>query len=258
MATFLFDKIIFGPIKSRRLGISLGINLLPTDLKFCTFDCIYCECGWTFKDQFNKIKLHSKEEIHTALENELKKMNSENKALDNITFAGNGEPTTHPDFSIIIDETIASRNKYFPKAKISVLSNATQLHKNNIVETLKKVDQNILKLDTVDNDLFNLINRPQGNLTVEKVIHNLKKFEGNLIIQTMFLRGEIDGIHFDNSKMEYVKEWIKVLVEINPKNVMIYPIDRDTPAKNLEKISKDELTLIADLVKNAGINVQVY
>lgn len=258
MATFLFDKIIFGPVKSRRLGLSLGINLLPNDLKFCTFDCIYCECGWTFADQLKKAKLHPADEVKKALESQLQNMKSEGQIPDNITFAGNGEPTTHPEFPMIIEDTIKLRDTYFPNAKISVLSNATQIHKQKIVDALNRIDQNILKLDAVFDDLFNLINRPQPNFTASKVIENLKKFDGNLIIQTMFIRGEYQGVKFDNTKAEHITAWIEKLIEINPKKVMIYPIERDTPTNKLEKISKQELETIATQVRSAGLNVDVF
>ncbi len=256
MATFLFDKIIFGPVKSRRLGVSLGINLLPNDSKYCTYDCVYCECGWTYKN--HKAKLHPRDEVYKALDLMLQQMKAENNPPDNITFAGNGEPTVHPDFAGIINDTILLRDKHFPKAKISVLSNATQVHKDSVMQALIKVDQNILKLDTANDNLLRIINRPTGKLDTRTIVERLKKFEGNLSIQTMFIRGEFKGESFDNTTAEEVDKWLDLILEIKPKNVMIYPIERDTPTSGLVKISKKELEIIADKVRAKNIEILVY
>ena len=256
MATFLFDKIIFGPVKSRRLGVSLGINLLPNDSKYCTYDCVYCECGWTYKN--HKAKLHAREEVSKALDLMLHKMLKEGNPPDNITFAGNGEPTVHPDFAGIIDDTIALRNKHFPEAQISVLSNATQVHKEAVMEALKKVDQNILKLDAANDRLLRIINRPTGKLDTRTIVERLKKFDGDLTIQTMFIRGSYEGEDFDNTTPVEVAAWLKLIKEINPKNVMIYPIERDTPTTGLYKIAKEELEAIGKQVRALGIETFVY
>jgi len=256
MATFLFDKIIFGPVKSRRLGVSLGINLLPNDSKYCTYDCVYCECGWTFKN--HKVKLHTQAEVYKALDIMLQQMLEDNNPPDNITFAGNGEPTVHPNFSAIIDDTIELRDKYFPNAQISVLSNATQVHKEEVMQALKKVDQNILKLDTANDRLLGIINRPTGKLDTRTIVDRLKKFEGDLSIQTMFIRGTYNGEDFDNTTPNEVAAWLKLLQEIKPKNVMIYPIERDTPTSGLIKIPKEELDIIGEQVRNIGIETFVY
>ena len=256
MATFLFDKIIFGPVKSRRLGVSLGINLLPNDSKYCTYDCVYCECGWTYKN--HKAKLHPRKEVYKALDKMLQQMLTDGNPPDNITFAGNGEPTVHPDFAGIIDDTIALRNKYFPKAQISVLSNATQVHKDSVMQALKKVDQNILKLDTANDRLLHIINRPTGKLDTRTIVERLKKFDGDLTIQTMFIRGSYKGEHFDNTTPQEVANWLELIKEIKPKNVMIYPIERDTPTSGMVKIPKKELDLIGEQVRALGIETFVY
>jgi wyosine [tRNA(Phe)-imidazoG37] synthetase (radical SAM superfamily) len=257
MGTFLFEEIIFGPIKSRRLGVSLGVNLLPEDYKYCTYDCLYCECGWTL-DNKTKLKLHSREEIAEALDSKLAEMKADNQAPDNITFAGNGEPTVHPDFASIIDDTIALRDKYFPDAKISVLSNATQIHKKSIVEALNKVDQNILKLDSAIDNTYQLINRPKAKINVSTLVERMKVFNGNLSIQTLFVRGNYKGEHFDNTTDNEVNKWLELLKIINPKNVMIYPIDRDTPHSDLEKIDALTLDKIGEKVKDLGFEVHIY
>ncbi|RLD66865.1 MAG: radical SAM protein [Bacteroidetes bacterium] len=256
MSTFLFDKIIFGPVRSRRLGVSLGINLLPNDSKYCTYDCVYCECGWTYKN--HKAKLHPRKEVYNALDNMLQKMLADGNPPDNITFAGNGEPTVHPDFEGIIEDTILLRDKYFPKAMISVLSNATQVHKASVMRALNKVDQNILKLDTANDDLFQVINRPTGKIDTRTIVERLKIFNGNLTIQTMFIRGSYQGQEFDNTTFEEVEKWIELLREIKPKNVMIYPIERGTPTSDLLKIPLKELEAIAERVRAIGLEVLVY
>lgn len=257
MTTFLFDKIIFGPVNSRRLGVSLGINLLPLDVKYCNFDCIYCECGWSDKHKYKGITFYKKDEIIEALDKKLSEYKNNNKIIDVITFAGNGEPTLHPEFSEIIDETIATKNKYFPNLKISVLSNATMLHKDKIFEALKKVDMNILKLDSAIQKTADIINQPQFEYSIEKIIERLASFSGNVYIQTMFLKSNNPDFPIDNTSPKEIEAWVEALKIIKPKNLMIYSLDRETPANNLGKISKDELEKIADKARKLGINVSV-
>jgi len=258
MTGFLFDQLIFGPVYSRRLGISLGINLLPVNNKFCNFNCIYCECGWTEKNNGIKIVLPKRENFKTLLEDKLQELQGTVNEPDAITFAGNGEPTTHPEFAGIIDDTIEARNKYAPKAAISILSNASMLHKPSVKLALKKVDKNMQKLDSAIESTFQIINQASGGLSIDKIIDGLISFEGKLIIQTLFLRGEYNGNIVDNTTDEEVEAWIKVLQRVNPEYVMIYPIDRGTPAKGLEKISHEELEKIAERVEKAGIRAKVY
>lgn len=256
MATKLYESIIFGPIKSRRLGISLGINLLALNKKICSFDCIYCECGLTEVGVHGKFA--NKEEVYKSLEEILEGMNKENKELDVITFAGNGEPTLHPDFSEIIDFTIQMRNKYFPKAKISVLSNATTLEKESVVNALMKVDNNILKVDSGINETAVLIDQPTSSkFHIKNIVKGLLKFNGNFIMQTMFLRGNLNGIQIDNTTEIEVDGWLEIVKETNPKQIMIYSIDRDTPIESLEKVSKEDLTSIAKRAEELGFNVLV-
>lgn len=257
MGTFLFNEIIFGPVKSRRLGISLGINLLPTDYKFCTFNCVYCECGWTLKAD-KKINLPTQEEVKTELERVLKEHVKNNKEINSITFAGNGEPTIHPKFSEVIDDTIELRNKWMPDAKISVLSNASQLKKPQITNALKKIDRNILKLDAGTEETYRKINQSQKHIKFEKIVDYLKSFDGDIIIQTLFLRGKHEGQYFDNTTEQEVSRWLKLLQEIKPQSVMLYPIERDTPIDNIEKIDKEKLSQIAKRVEELGISTEVY
>lgn len=256
MATFLFDRIVFGPIKSRRLGSSLGINLLPNESKLCNFNCIYCECGWNSKEA--KKSFHPRDEVKQHLKEKLDELKKFHNLPDVITFAGNGEPTMHPEFAGIIDDTIELRNAVSPKTKIAVLSNATLISRPNVFEALKKVDQNILKLDSAFEATVNLINNPQGSYSTQKLVDKLKEFEGKLIIQTMFLKGTYNGLVVDNTTEVEVSAWLELLLQIKPNELMIYTIARDTPAKDLEKVEVDELNAIAARAKQLlGIPVQV-
>lgn len=257
MSTILFDEIVFGPIHSRRLGISLGINLLPTNGKRCSFDCIYCECGYN-KDFKTNAPLPSQAAVKEALEKKLTELKNQQVTPDVITFAGNGEPTIHPRFAEIIDDTIALRNKFCPSAKISVLSNAAHIGKKKIFEALLKVDNNILKLDAGKLETIELMDRPlPKEYTLERQIALLKQFEGNFILQTMFLRGRHAGKVIDNSTEEEVSAWLEAVKEIGPKEVMVYSIDRETPEKQLEKITLEELQKIGQQVEALGIKVSI-
>ena len=252
----LFDQIIFGPIHSRRLGLSLGVNLLPIDAKICSFDCIYCECG--FNTTMQDASIPTRAQVKESLETKLKEMLFEGQIPDVITFAGNGEPTLHTDFEGIIDDTIILRDKYCQTAKVSVLSNSTRIHKPTIFNALNKVDNNILKFDTAIDRTLQLIDRPTGKqINVAWFIDHLKKFEGRLIIQTMFLRGEFNDEKFDNTTEIELEAWIKALEVIRPKQVMIYTIDRETPAQQLEKISAEQLNSIANKARGRGFDVSV-
>ena len=252
----LFDQIIFGPVKSRRLGVSLGVNLLPVDAKICSFDCIYCECG--FNTTMKESPLPTREQVYVTLEAKLQQMVAANELPDVITFAGDGEPTLHRHFEEVIDDTIALRDRYCPSAKVSVLSNSTRVHKPKIFKALLKVDNNILKLDSAFDNTVQRLDCPVGKtFTIKWQIEQLKKFEGNLIIQTMFLRGELaDGI-IDNTTDEEIEAWLEALKDINPKQVMIYTIDRETPTKGLQKISPEALEQIAIKTRAAGFDVSV-
>lgn len=252
MATIIFPSPIFGPIKSRRLGISLGVNLLPADGKICTFDCIYCECGFN-SERRPKRRIPQRHEVADALEIKLAEMKADGALPDVITFAGNGEPTVHPQFNEIIDDTIALRDRYCPDAKVSVLTNATMLSKPTVFEALLKVDNNILKLDTVDTAYIQRVDRPNGRYDVREIIGYMKKFRGKAVIQTMFLKGEVDGVDVNNTGEEYVAPWIEAVKEIAPREVMIYTIDRETPQKGLLKATPDELDRIVKRLADAGI-----
>lgn len=258
MGTFLFNQTIFGPVISRRLGVSLGINLLPNDTKLCSFDCIYCECGWNPEKGKNPVHLPGRTEVSSLLRQKLIEMRAANILPDVITFAGNGEPTMHPEFDLIIDDTLLLRAELSPKSKIAVLSNSTMLHKPRVVAALKRIDDNILKLDSGIPETILLLNKPVGKFDLNILVSHLKKFEGALSIQTMFLKGIYAGVSFDNTTANEVDQWISLLKEIRPKMVMIYSIARDTPAENLTGISLKKLKEIARRVElETDILVQV-
>ncbi|MBQ7350058.1 MAG: radical SAM protein [Bacteroides sp.] len=256
MSTVIYPSPIFGPVHSRRLGVSLGINLLPADGKFCTFDCIYCECGFN-ADYRPHQKLPTREEVRNALEARLQDMKQNGPKPDVLTFAGNGEPTAHPHFADIMKDTLALRDQYFPEAKVSVLSNSTFIHKPEVFDALNKVDNNILKLDTIDAAYINKIDRPTGHYDVQQVIECMKAFKGNLIVQTMFMKGTFEGENVDNTTDDYVLPWLEVVKEIAPRQVMIYTIDRETPAPDLLKATHEELDRIGEMVRQAGIPCSV-
>jgi len=255
--TFLFDKIIFGPVKSRRLGVSLGINLLPTNVKVCSFDCIYCECGRNPKKYEEKAVLPSRIEVQRKLKEKLTEMASENLLPDVITFAGNGEPTLHPEFAGIIDDTLELRDQLSPGARIAVLSNATMIHKNVVFQALLKVEDNIQKLDSAFEETIKLLDCPIKNFSLQKTVEQLTEFQGKVIIQTLFLRGTYQGQKVDNTTEKEILAWIELLKKIKPSQVMIYTIARDTPIDTLQKVSAKDLNSIAIQVENAGFKVQV-
>lgn len=249
----LFDSIVYGPIHSRRLGVSLGVNLMPTDAKLCSFDCVYCECGW------NRPVLHpllpTREQVREALSSQLSMLKT---PLDVITFSGNGEPTMHPDFLGIIQDTCALRNQYSPSAKVSVLSNSTQLGRKDVQEALRLCDNRILKLDSAMDATMHLIDQPVNKqLTVDQVVAWLRVFDGDFTLQTCFLRGEYKGKIIDNTTPEELEAWYKVIDQLCPKQVMIYVIDRATPLKTLEKIPAETMYSIAQVVREKGIDIVV-
>ena len=226
---------------------------MPADGKFCSFDCIYCECGYN-KDHRPKQKLPTREEVKAALESKLIDMKANGPFPDVLTFAGNGEPTAHPHFAGIIDDTIELRNKYFPQAKVSVLSNSTFIHKPDVFDALMKVDNNILKLDTVNIDYINIVDKPVGNYDLNRIIDCMRAFNGQLIIQTMFLKGTTDeGVDVDNTHDDYVLPWLETVKQIAPRQVMIYTIDRETPDTHLKKATHEELDRILHLLEESGI-----
>ena len=247
-----FDEIVFGPIYSRRLGSSLGVNILPTKGKLCNFDCVYCECGWN-KDGRSDNRFPTLVEVETALEEKISKAAYEGVPVDSITFSGNGEPTMHPDFPEIVDTTLRLRDKYFPEAKVSVLSNAVLVGRKPIAEALKKVDNPILKIDASSDLLIQKINKPVGTYHLAEIVEALKGFEGNFILQTMFLKSP----EFDTATPEALMEWANIVRELRPREIMVYTIDRQTPDKYLEKYSVEEMTAFVQPLLDEGFKIQI-
>lgn len=255
--TSLHPGPIFGPIHSRRLGVSLGINLLPTDGKVCTFDCIYCECGLN-SERVPHSRFPSREEVAAALELRLQDMQKNGPKPDVITFSGNGEPTLHPQFDEVVDDVIRLRDRYFPKAKISVLSNSTRIFQPKVFNALLRVDNNILKLDTVNLPFIKAVDRPVDTYYDAKLlVSQMARFKGHCIIQTMFLQGEADGKDISNTSDLFVLPWIEALKTISPQSVMIYTIDRETPISTLAKAPHEQLDSIAEKVRKAGFECSV-
>ena len=252
MSTIIYPSPIFGPVHSRRLGISLGINLLPADGKVCSFDCIYCECGFN-EDRRPTLPMPTRQEVALKLEAKLQEMTAQGQLPDVLTFAGNGEPTCHPHFAEIIDDVIQLRNQYCPGAKVSVLSNSTMIHRPQVHDALMRVDNNILKLDTVDPAYIKKVDHPNGTYDLPQIIERMKAFHGHIIIQTLFMRGQCQGESIDNTGEAFVAPWLEVVKQIKPQQVMVYTIDRETPAQGLEKASREQLDAIRDRVIAAGI-----
>ena len=256
MGPDIYKSNIIGPIHSRRLGISLGVNLLPADGKVCSFDCLYCECG--YNDDHRGGHMPVAEDVMNELEAKLVSMSENGEGLDVITFAGNGEPTLHPKFAEVIEKTIALRNAFFPEAKVSVLSNATRMTDPKVHAALLKVDNNILKIDGGFDETVRLIDRPiDSHYSIRQIVDGMKSFNGELIVQTMFVRGIHNGVTFDNTLPEEVAAWSDLMREIKPKQIMVYSLDRPTPEQNLVKVSKEEMALLVKPLIEEGFNISI-
>lgn len=248
----LREPTVFGPIKSRRLGYSLGINLLPQNGKLCDFDCIYCECGWNADGRDDKV-LPAASQVRSALEEKLAQCMLDGTRMDSITFAGDGEPTLHPDFPAIVDDVLTLRDIYYPSAKVSVLSNATRLSDGKVFEALKKVDNPIMKLDAPTDELVRRVNKPNAGYSVAEVVGNLARFEGNFILQTMFLKSR----DFDSSSPEVIEGWMDIVRFLKPRQIMAYSIDRPTPQIGLVKFSESQIRNLVRPLLDEGFNIQI-
>ncbi|MCH3923515.1 MAG: radical SAM protein [Bacteroidales bacterium] len=254
----LFENIVVGPIHSRRLGTSLGVNVLPTQKKYCSFNCVYCECGWNEIDTSVQVKFNSKEDIHNALEKYFTSTPKQDiQKIDSITFSGNGEPTLHPDILEIVKDVISFRDTYAKRAKVTILTNSTNIVRDDVFQALNLIDNPILKLDAGTEEMYKRINKPVS-CTLSQIKSSLIKFGNKAIIQTMLLRGIDNGKLIDNTTEEEFSAWLKIVKEINPREVMLYTIDRETPDKDLEKLSLKELEPYANKVKALGIKVKTY
>ena len=248
-----FDEIVFGPIFSRRLGSSLGVNILPSKGKLCNFDCVYCECGWNKDGEVAGRRFPNLQEVEHALKEKMQKASADGVPVDSITFSGNGEPTMNPDFAEIIDVTLKLRDEYFPNAKVSVLSNATLLGREKVAQALKRVDNPILKIDASSQELVDKINKPVGTYRLQEVLDHLKEFDGNFILQTMFLRSQ----DFDTVAEGALDAWIDIVRMLRPRQVMVYTIDRETPDKSLQKYTVEEMTAMVQPLIEEGFDIQV-
>lgn len=258
MQRVLFHSTIFGPIHSRRLGTSLGINLTPDDGKICSFDCLYCEAGYNAQGP-GTTGMADTAALEAELEARLRQMKAEGQSLDVITFSGNGEPTLHRDFEKIVDIVIRLRDIYYPEARISVLSNSTRLADPGVCRALRKVDNNILKLDSAVPATVRLLDRPvDPGFDIERTIGQLGQFAGQAIIQTMLTRGSHEGERVDNTLDREIDALIAAYKRIRPREIMLYTIDRPTPETTLEHVSPAELRAAADrITRETGIPVQV-
>lgn len=257
MQTVLFHSTIFGPIHSRRLGVSLGVNLMPDDGKVCTFDCLYCEAGYNAQGPGSS-GIPSRGHVRELLERRLAAMSEAGEKLDVITFSGNGEPTLHPEFGGVIDDTIAARDRYYPEARISVLSNSTMLDRPEVCAALRKVDNNILKLDSAVDATIRLLDRPgKAGFTADKVIGQLADFGPDCIVQTLLVRGEHDGVEIDNTTPAELDALATAYRRIRPRSIMLYSIDRPTPERSLRRVPREELERFAERLRADGHDVSV-
>lgn len=247
----LREDTVFGPIRSRRLGSSLGINLLPTKGKICNFDCIYCECGWN-KDGRDDSVLPTAAQVRSALEDKLTALLLEGTPVDSITFSGDGEPTLNPDFPAIVEDTLRLRDCFFPQAKVSVLSNATMVHKDDVFEALRKVDNPVMKIDAPDDRYAALINRPAPGYSVARTVEALKRFRGDFILQTMFLKAP----GFDSGDPEVLNAWMDIVRTLRPRQIQVYTIDRPTPMEGIGRYSVDEMRSLTAPLLSEGFDIQ--
>lgn len=257
MSTVIYPGPIFGPVQSRRLGKSLGVNLLPTDGKICSFDCIYCECGLNEAHR-PKLRMPTREEVSDALKARLAVMQANDDLPEVITYSGNGEPTSHPDFLAIVKDTLALRDAFCPKAKVCLLTNATHLNRDDVFEAIKLIDRPCLKLDTVNPDYIKLVDRPNTRYDVQEVVERMKSLKGACIVQTMFMQGTFQGQSVDNTTDKYVEPWLEAISQIRPEGVDIYTIARDTPVLGLKKAPEERLVEIAERVAALGISAHWY
>ncbi|MCL2727627.1 MAG: radical SAM protein [Bacteroidales bacterium] len=256
MSSTLFPHIVFGPVHSRRLGVSLGVNLLPAHGKWCSFDCIYCECGWN-ADGVADTLLPTKQDVARALEHKLSELADRNLLPDVITFSGNGEPTLHPDFKSIIESTLVLRDRYAPNAQVCVLSNATQIGRPDVFEALLKVDKRILKIDSAFAQTVQKMDQPAQGYDLDRTIQELERFHGDFALQTLFVRGCYNDAEIDNTTPVEIDAWLELIRKLKPKEVMVYAIDRATPAKELVKVPLAELEAIAERVRSLQMNINV-
>ena len=248
----LHPGIIYGPVRSRRLGASLGLNILPVNYKLCSFDCIYCQCGWTAVCTIDPVDrladFPAPENFGEALKSTLR----EQKEIDNITFSGNGEPTLHPRFEELVDIAKQLKEEHFPEAKLGVLSNSSTVSYENVPRALAKLDFRIMKLEAGSPETFRKINRPHKGIDYGAILSGLKSLD-EVTLQTMF----VDGSTSNTSNRE-VREWMERVGEIKPMNAQIYSLHRPPADSSLREVSAERLREIAAQTEAAtGIAIEV-
>lgn len=246
------EETVFGPIFSRRLGSSLGINLLPRDGKICNFDCIYCECGWN-RDGLGDRRMPTSQEVRSALEAKLRQTVADNVHVDSITFSGDGEPTLNPEFPQIIEDTLQLRDMLLPSAEVSVLSNATRIHVPEIFAALAKVDNPIMKIDAPTDEAVARINHPAPGYSLRRTVEALRKFNGNFVLQTMFLKSP----DFDSSEPGQLAAWMDIVRELKPRRIMVYTIARPTPLEGLVKFTEEQMRDLVKPLTAEGFNIEI-
>lgn len=243
--------IIYGPILSRRLGRSLGINLLPINRKVCSFDCVYCQYGPAsiFDNPEKGDGFPSVTDVLLNIEKALKKP----RTIDYLTFSGNGEPTLHPDFPEIVQGVVSLRNKLRPEVKLAILSNSSRVNDPNILSSLRMLDAPMMKLDAGDEKTFRAINRPARSVDFWEMVEGLKQVD-HLMIQSLLVDGVVTNVRGDA-----YQAWAVTLAEMNPKEVHIYSTDRPTAFEGVEAVNFDTLEKIAaDLQTRFNLVVKAF
>lgn len=252
----LLPEYVFGPVDSRRYGKSLGVNPFPLGEKICSFNCPYCECGWTNKHWVGKhdeILWPEVDGLLHEIDDRLVRARDQGERIDAITFAGNGEPTLYPEFKALIDGTIELRTKWVPEARVIVLTNASELHRPEIREALLRADETCIKLDAISPKAVRAINKPHPSLSMENLINQMLTFPSP-VIQTMFIHGPAD-----NTGEKEIALWIDTLKRIRPARIDLYSIDRAAPDPRVTRVSAETLQTIADRVRReVGVPVFVY
>ncbi len=253
----LQSGIIYGPVRSRRLGLSLGINLLPTDYKVCSYNCLYCQYGWTPRRSLNPAHalkdLPQPAEVRVALEKALRSVVRKRAKLDAVTFSGNGESTLHPEFPEIVDLAAALRDRYLPQLKLAILSNSSTVPREEIRAALNRLDARMMKLDAGSEEIVHQLNGPAPPFYLKEIVDGLKQLK-DVILQSLFVQGRIC-----NADPDAIAQWIERVREIRPALVQIYSLDRVPADARIWKINLPTLEWIANQVRwQAGVKAEIY
>ena len=249
--------ITYGPVQSRRLGLSLGINLLPTEYKLCSFNCLYCQYGWTKKVTFapgERLKdLPSVDAVAAALETALAELSRDHRTMDAISICGNGEPTLYPALAEVIVKVKRIRDRYQPRARVAILSNSSTVGDHAVRAALDLLDVKIMKFDAGSEEMFRQLNHPAAPVYMGEIVAGLKALK-KIFLQSCFVQGRVT-----NADPDSVAMWIDKVREIHPLSVQVYTLDREPADKRIEKVSRTTLAWIADAVRwRAGLPAEVY